>query len=120
MENESEVTSVLRYTCPHVERASYNISILEPVTHKRFREHLLKVCPSCASFMVGQVSVIQDEGQGSAPEKTRIVFPETCPDCGSDVVRQEGEAVVRCVGGMVCKAQLKACLLYTSPSPRDS
>ena len=58
------------------------------------------------------VSVIQDEGQGSAPEKTRIVFPETCPDCGSDVVRQEGEAVVRCVGGMVCKAQLKAVIRH--------
>ena len=58
------------------------------------------------------VSVIQDEGHGSAPEKTRIVFPETCPDCGSDVVRQEGEAVVRCVGGMVCKAQLKAVIRH--------
>ena len=58
------------------------------------------------------VSVIQDEAQGSAPVKTRIVFPETCPDCGSDVVRQEGEAVVRCVGGMVCKAQLKAVIRH--------
>ncbi|GIR69790.1 MAG: hypothetical protein CM15mP74_10410 [Halieaceae bacterium] len=58
------------------------------------------------------VSVIQDEGHGGAPEKTRIVFPTTCPDCGSDVVRQEGEAVVRCVGGMVCKAQLKAVIRH--------
>ena len=58
------------------------------------------------------VSVIQDEGHGGAPEKTRIVFPTTCPDCGSDVVRQDGEAVVRCVGGMVCKAQLKAVIRH--------
>jgi len=58
------------------------------------------------------VSVIQDEAHGSAPVKTSIVFPTTCPDCGSDVARQEGEAVVRCVGGMVCKAQLKAVIRH--------
>ncbi|MGC1182103.1 NAD-dependent DNA ligase LigA [Legionella sp.] len=36
-----------------------------------------------------------------------IHMPEKCPVCGSDVVREEGEAVARCVGGLFCKAQLK-------------
>lgn len=36
-----------------------------------------------------------------------IYMPEVCPVCGSDVVREEGEAIARCVGGLFCKAQLK-------------
>ena len=38
---------------------------------------------------------------------TAIELPPHCPVCGSDVVREEGEAVARCVGGLFCKAQLK-------------
>jgi DNA ligase (NAD+) len=33
------------------------------------------------------------------------VFPETCPVCGSDVVREEGEAVNYCTGNLICPAQ---------------
>ena len=41
-----------------------------------------------------------------------IVFPKASPECGYDVDRQEGEAVVRCVGGMSCSAQLKAVIRH--------
>lgn len=32
-------------------------------------------------------------------------FPETCPACGSHAVREEGEAVRRCTGALICPAQ---------------
>jgi DNA ligase (NAD+) len=34
-----------------------------------------------------------------------FAFPITCPECGSDAVRKNGDAVRKCSGGMMCKAQ---------------
>ncbi|HET9337782.1 MAG TPA: NAD-dependent DNA ligase LigA [Casimicrobiaceae bacterium] len=47
------------------------------------------------------------------PARTReFTMPKTCPECGSDVVRLEGEAIARCTGGLICPAQRKASLLH--------
>ncbi len=42
----------------------------------------------------------------------KIVLPERCPVCDSEVVRVEGEAVARCTGGRNCKAQVKETILH--------
>lgn len=40
------------------------------------------------------------------PDTARpFVFPERCPECGSLARREDGEAVRRCTGGLVCPAQ---------------
>jgi DNA ligase (NAD+) len=46
------------------------------------------------------------------PELARFVMPLRCPECGSAVVREPGEAVARCIGGLVCRAQRIQSLLH--------
>ena len=32
-------------------------------------------------------------------------FPHICPECGSEAIRDDGDAVRRCTGGLICPAQ---------------
>jgi DNA ligase (NAD+) len=46
------------------------------------------------------------------PRYPRFQLPRTCPVCGSHVVREEGEAVARCSGGLFCSAQRKEAIRH--------
>lgn len=46
------------------------------------------------------------------PEPAQYVLPKNCPVCGSHVVREEGEAIARCSGGLFCSAQRKEAIRH--------
>lgn len=46
------------------------------------------------------------------PSAEPFAMPAHCPVCGSDAVREEGEADHRCTGGLFCPAQRKQALLH--------
>ncbi|MEQ8263139.1 NAD-dependent DNA ligase LigA [Pseudohaliea sp.] len=55
------------------------------------------------------VSVVADRRPKDAAP---VVPPTACPVCGSAVEREEGGAVLRCLGGLVCAAQRMAALRH--------
>ena len=55
------------------------------------------------------VSVVADQ----RPDDARaVLFPRCCPVCGSPLEQEEGEAVIRCSGGLVCAAQQKEAIKH--------
>ena len=50
------------------------------------------------------VSVVQEDRPENA---RRVCLPATCPACGAELHRQQGEVVVRCPVGLECSAQRK-------------
>lgn len=48
--------------------------------------------------------VVKQRRESDLPE---FHMPDTCPECGSQVERTEGEAVARCTGALICPAQIK-------------
>jgi len=44
---------------------------------------------------------VSKRGSDSLPYE----FPTVCPECGSPAVREAGDSVARCTGGMICPAQ---------------
>jgi DNA ligase (NAD+) len=55
------------------------------------------------------VAVVPDKRAAHAKQFT---MPRHCPVCGSEAVREEGEADYRCTGGLFCGAQRKQAILH--------
>lgn len=57
-------------------------------------------------------AVLERRPQPVPPRFNILQTCPVCPECGSHVVRLDGEAAARCTGGLVCPAQRKQALLH--------
>jgi DNA ligase (NAD+) len=74
----------------------------DEIARKDIREGDRVVIQRAGDVIPQVVEVVKEKRpKGSKPYK----FPDHCPVCGSLALREEGEAVRRCTGGLVCKAQ---------------
>lgn len=69
------------------------------------------------TVIVRRAGDVIPEVVGVIPEKRphftrKWHIPKKCPQCGSEVVREEGEAAHRCIGGLYCPAQRMGALLH--------
>lgn len=47
------------------------------------------------------------------PDNTKLfVMPTHCPECDSEIIKEQGKAVYRCIGGLFCPAQRKRALQH--------
>ncbi|MEL6219741.1 MAG: NAD-dependent DNA ligase LigA [Pseudomonadota bacterium] len=68
----------------------------------------LRVGDTVTVYRAGDVipKVIDVDLAARPKDAVPYVFPEICPVCGSPAVREAGEAVRRCTGGLICAAQV--------------
>lgn len=63
-----------------------------------------------AGDVIPQVVSVRDKApEGAGVE---VLLPDACPACQSPVEREEGGAILRCLGGLVCPAQRKAAIRH--------
>ena len=63
-----------------------------------------------AGDVIPEVIRVVPERRPAGTEPFRL--PESCPACGSAAARVEGEAAVRCTGGLICPAQRKQAIRH--------
>jgi DNA ligase (NAD+) len=74
----------------------------DEIKRKDIREGDTVIIQRAGDVIPQVVSVVTDK----RPRDSRpFEFPGKCPVCGSKAVREEGQAIVRCTGGLICPAQ---------------
>ncbi|MAO57145.1 MAG: DNA ligase (NAD(+)) LigA [Rhodospirillaceae bacterium] len=72
------------------------------IAEKDIREGDTVIIQRAGDVIPQVVEVVPDKRPQGAQA---FVMPETCPECGSIAIREEGEAAKRCTGGLICPAQ---------------
>ena len=83
------------------------VTVTNVTLHNRDEIQRLGVRPGDRIKVQRAGDVIPQVVENLTPDAKRapFVFPDTCPECGSEAVSEEGEVDVRCTGGLVCPAQ---------------
>ena len=74
----------------------------DEIARKDIREGDLVVVQRAGDVIPQVVEVVREKGHKRRPP---YAFPEVCPVCESSAIREPGEVVRRCTGGLVCPAQ---------------
>jgi DNA ligase (NAD+) len=74
----------------------------DEIARKDIREGDRVVVQRAGDVIPQVVAVVAEKGRRRKP---RYDFPEICPVCESTAIREPGEAVRRCTGGLICPAQ---------------
>jgi DNA ligase (NAD+) len=56
-----------------------------------------------AGDVIPKIADVDTSARG--PDSRPYTFPDRCPACGSPAVREPGDSVRRCTGGLICPAQ---------------
>ena len=65
-----------------------------------------------AGDVIPEVAFVAKDKRDEKKEYKKFVMPSVCPVCGSQVLKEDGKAVFKCSGGLVCSAQLKHSLVH--------
>ena len=79
------------------------------INEKDVRIGDLVVAQKAGDVIPEVVSVVKEERTG---QERAFALPAVCPECGSKIVRLEGETASRCTGGLICPAQIREGLIH--------
>ncbi len=85
--------------------------VIPEVVRVIFERRPMREAPAVSDGLQGDMFDRPSESR-SEPLYPQYRLPEHCPICGSGIEREEGEAVARCSGGMLCRAQRAQGLIH--------
>jgi DNA ligase (NAD+) len=82
---------------------------MDEIERKDIRIHDIVIVRRAGDVIPEVASSVLEQRPANAKQ---IILPKVCPVCGSDVIREAGEAAARCMGELGCSAQQKEGMLH--------